>query len=189
MHWIMVGIMVYAVTLLQTSLAGIMTVSLPWVGPVRPDLLAVPAVYMALYAHRRADAMLAGWLMGMAIDLTSGAGAGFSTAVGPMSLGYALAAGAIHTVRNVLFRKNVITQCVVTVVFCVMAHGLWLAMQWIIAFRRIADWPTCFAMLLQALGVALYTAAVMPLGRVVLDRCRRRLISSPSGRLGRGQRR
>lgn len=184
MRWIALAILTYLLTLLQTSLIGIVSFHVPKVGLVRPELLAVVAVYCALHVRGVLDAMLAGWVLGLALDLTSGAAWPASTAVGPMSLAYALVAGGVYKVRGAVFREKVVTQCVMTLVFCIVAHWVWIVLQWVLALRHMTGGGVAL-MGVQAAMLAAYTAAVAPLGHVVLKACRRWLIVSPAGAMGR----
>lgn len=179
MRWVVLAIMVYLVTLVQTSLATVLTIHLPVVGPLRPDLLAMLAVYVALYAREVTDAMLSAWMMGLAIDLTTGAGAEVSTVVGPMPLAYALAAGLVFRLRDMVFRDSVTTQCVMALVFCSLAHWFWLTAQWLIALKGVS-FSRYALMLVQALLAGVYTALLMPVAGAALRRCRRWLIAPAS---------
>ena len=179
MRWVVLAIMVYLITLAQTSLADILTISLPAVGPVRPDLLAMLAVYVALYARDGADAMISAWMMGLAIDLTTGAGAEVSTVVGPMPLAYALVAGVIFKLRDTVFRDSITTQCCMALAFCALAHWFWVTSQWLLAFKQVS-FGRYALMLAQVLVTALYTAMLMPAASVVLKQCRGWLIAPVS---------
>ena len=187
MRWVFLAILIYLLVLAQTTLAGILTFRMGGVGLVGPDLLAVLAVYVALRARAGVDVMLSAWLMGFAVDLTTGAGADVSTVVGVMSLGYVLGAGAVFRMREVMFRENILVQCVLTAVFCVIAHGFWVTVQWFLGFRT-TPWSGYFQMLLQALLLSVYTAALMPLGRAGLRRCERWIIAASTDRPGRRRR-
>ena len=180
MRWVVLAIMVYLITLVQTSLVAALTIHLPGVGSLRPEPLAMLAVFVALYARDVTDAMLSAWIMGLAIDLTTGAGAGVDvTVVGPMPLAYALAAGVIFRLRDMVFRDSFTTQCVMALVFCTLAHWFWLTAQWLIALRDVSL-SRYALMLLQALLAAAYTALLMPAAGAALKRCRRWLIAPAS---------
>lgn len=179
MRWVVLAIMVYLITLAQTSLADIFTIHMSAVGPVRPDLLAMLAVYVALYARNGADAMISAWMMGMVIDLTTGAGAEVSTVAGPMPLAYALVAGVIFRLRDTVFRDSMTTQCIMAMAFCALAHWFWVTAQWLLAFKQMS-FSRYALMLFQALLAALYTALLMPAAGVVLKRCRGWLIAPAS---------
>ena len=186
MRWTVFGILAYLLLLLQSSLGGILTLQIPGVGHVRPDIPAILVVFLGLYVRDAVDAMLAGWIMGFAIDLTTGAGPGVSTVVGPMSLSYALGAGAIFVLREVVFREKLLTRCIMTLVFCLLSHGTWVTLQWLLAFRT-APWGGYLQMLVQVVLVALYTGALTPLAHLTLGRGPRWLspwIAEPP-RLGR----
>jgi len=180
MRWIALAILTYVLTLLQTSLVDVITFRVPGVGLVRPELLAVVVVYSALHVGSILDAMLAGWALGLALDVTTGAGSGVSTAVGPMSLAYALGAGGIYKIRGAVFRDKVVTQCTMTLVFCISAHGMWILMQWRLAFGDTAG-TGIVLMLVQAVLLAAYTAAIAPALALGLKAGRRWLIASPAG--------
>ena len=188
MRWIPLAILIYALVLVQTSLAGLLTFErLPAVGRVSPDLLAILAVCLALDVHNGIDAMMGAWLMGLAVDLTTGAGPEVSTVVGPMALGYALAAGATFRLRELVFRENAITQCILAVIFCLLAHGFWVTAQWLLALRAV-PWSGYLMMLVQAALLAVYTGVLMPLGRLGF-RWTRRWVLAPSADRSRRRRR
>ena len=184
MRWIPLIILTYVLTLIQTSLVGIIDVHVPTVGLIRPELLIIVVVFTALHVRSVLDAMLTGWVLGLALDLTTGAGGSISTAVGPMALAYALAGGGIYKIREAVFREKVVTQCVMTVVFCVLAHWAWITAQWLLVFRGTTA-KGYLLMLVQATMVGLYTAAVAPVGHLALRAARRWIIASPAGDLRR----
>ena len=64
MHLIALVILVYVVTVLQSAAVPFIAVN-----TIRPDLLVIVAVHYALVA-RTYDALLACWLIGLAIDLS-----------------------------------------------------------------------------------------------------------------------
>ncbi|MCK4277401.1 MAG: hypothetical protein KAX78_12855, partial [Phycisphaerae bacterium] len=72
MRWIPFVIFAYILILLQTTVAGLLVISPGAIGPVGPDLMAILAVFVALNVRRAADAMIAGWILGLALDLTAG---------------------------------------------------------------------------------------------------------------------
>ncbi len=184
MRWIPLVILTYVVTLAQTSLVGIIDIDVPTVGVIRPELLIIVVVFAALHVRDAVDAMLTGWVLGLALDVTTGAGASTSTAVGPMALAYALAAGAVYKIRGAVFREKVVTQCVMTVVFCVLAHWAWITAQWLLVFRGTTA-RGYLLMLVQASLVSLYTAALAPVGHAGLRAARRWIIALPASDLRR----
>ncbi len=117
----------------------------------------------------------------MAVDLTTAGGAGAATAVGPMAIGYALAVAAIYRVREAFFRERGLTQAFLAAMFCIVAHGLWVVVQCLLAYEVIT-WRDFGRLLLQAAALAAYTGALMPLVNVLLGWTRPLLISTPAGR-------
>ena len=184
MRWIFLAILTYLLTLLQTTLVDIISFRVPGVGLVRPELLAIVVVYSALNVRNALDAMLTGWALGLVLDITAGAGSGISTAVGPMSLAYALAAGGVYRIRNAVFREKAVTQFVMTLVFCIVTHWTWIAAQWALTFRD-TGMGVIALMLVQAMILALYTAAIAPPAHLALNACRRWLIATPAGAMDR----
>jgi len=184
MRWVPLAILTYVLALGQTTLGGMIDIHLAKIGPVRPDVLAIVAVYLALHVHSVVDTMLAAWALGLVVDLTTGAGTSDSTVVGPMALAYALSAGCVYKIRGAVFREKVITQCTMTVVFCILAHWLWITAQWMLAFEGTTA-SGYVLMLVQAVLVGLYTAVLAPLVHVGLRAIRRWIIAAPSGEFGR----
>jgi len=155
-------------------------------GPIGPDLLAPLAVFIALYARRQIDVLLAGWAIGMAIDLAASGGPGSASVVGPMALTYVLGTKVIYTVRDAFFRERIISRAVLTAVFCLVAHCLWVTAQSAIAYRH-TSWPEYGRMLLQAVGLAIYTAALAPSLIWLLEKGRKWIIQSRSGTARHGR--
>lgn len=184
MRWIALAILTYVLTLLQTSLLDVITIRVSGVGLVRPELLAIVVVYAALNVRSALDAMLTGWALGLVLDITTGAGPEISAVVGPMSLAYALAAGGVYRIRGAVFREKAVTRFVMTLVFCIVTHWTWIAAQWALAFRNTA--PGGIArMLVQAMLLALYTAAIAPVAHLGLHAFRRSFIASTAGTMDR----
>ena len=90
-------------------------------------------------------------------------------------------AGAVYALREVVFRERLLTQCILVLIFCVFAHGVWITLQWVLALQEAA-WRGYLLMWAQAAVVAPYTAVLMPLARVPLGRFERWIISTPAER-------
>ena len=179
MRWIPFTIVVGLTMLIQTSAWRVLTMTFGF-GSVAPDLAAVVAVFVAFSVRTSTDAMLAGWLLGLGLDLTTGGGPGAATVVGPMPIAFALASAMVYRLRDALYRERAVTQVIVTWIFCVLAHWMWGTMQTL----RLGEaaWDQYKTMLLQILLVALYTAAIAPLVFFVLGKCQRLIITTASGR-------
>jgi cell shape-determining protein MreD len=127
---------------------------------------------------------LAAWVLGLAVDLSNVGGVGEATVVGPMSLAYLLAVAAVLRMREAFFRDRLTSQAVLALVFCLLAHGIWVTVQSLLA-RGQVTWPTYAATMLQAVGLACYTAVVMPLGYRLLLKCERWFVAVQPGRARR----
>ena len=181
MRWILFAIVAYAVILIQSTLGRVMAFDLAPVGYIGPDLAALFALMLALSTRSATDAMLAGWFIGFALDLTTGGGAGGGAVVGPMALGYALAARAVFSVREAVFAGRAITRALLALGFCLIAHGLWVTVQSVLAWRDVTlgDWAERLA---QAGAIAVYTALVAPFVTPLLVRVQHWLVVQPVGR-------
>ena len=180
MRWIPFLILAYLTILLQTTLGRVLMFSAAGIGTIGPDLAALLAVFVAFYVRTWADAMLAGWALGMAVDLTAVAGVGAGTVVGPMAIAYALVAGLLFRVREAFFRERAVTQAFLAWAFCLLAHGAWVSMQALLVDGPVG-WPEYGRTMLQAVGLACYSAVLMPLMHFLLMRCQRWLLAAPVG--------
>lgn len=184
MRWIPLVILAYLVVLVQTTIARVVTLELPWVGEISPDLAAIVTVFLALHATTGADAMLVGWLLGLAVDLTSAGGPGAPSVVGPMALVYALAAGGLFRAREALFHEHALTQTLLVLGFCLFTHTIWLTVQAVLAFRDVV-WSVYFRMLVQVVLSSIFSAALTPLIYYLLGRCNRVFLIVPAHRRAR----
>ena len=179
MRWIIFLILSCLALLLQTTLVPVVTVSLFGLR-VGPELLAVFAVFVALHVRECADAMIAGWILGLAVDLTSAGGAATAMVLGPMSIAYALAAGGVFHSRELFFRERRMTQFILALAFCLFSHWLWVTLQ---SLRSGGiSWSAYGQLLIHVLLVSLYTAAVTPLAHIGLARLQRWFITAPTTR-------
>ncbi len=169
-RWIPFIILAYLLTLLQTTVGGVLAWRSASLGPIGPDLLAIVVVYVALHASSGIDAMLAGWILGLCMDLTTGGGAGGATVVGPMPIAYALGAASIYRVREAFFRDRPLPQAFLAFLLVALSHIFWVSVQ---AMRVGGLGGGAYGeMVLQTLLVALYTAVLTPLGCFALGRMR-----------------
>jgi rod shape-determining protein MreD len=180
MRWIPFVILSYLAILLQGTLAGIVSITGLSIGSVRPDLAAILAVYVAMYARQPTDAMLAGWVLGLALDLTTGSAAGALAVIGPMPLAYAVAARVIYQLREAVFRDRPLPQMFLVLIFCLLSHALWVTLQWL----RVGQVGAAGlgAMYAQTVAVAAYTAVIAPAGCYGLRRIRTWMIAPLPGR-------
>jgi rod shape-determining protein MreD len=176
-RWVPFLILVYMVLLVQTTVGRILTFQRTAWGTVGPDLAAIVAVYLALHLRDGMDLAITAWTLGLAVDLTTA-----GPAVGPMALAYLAAGAVVLKLREAVFRERAAAQMLMAMVFCLLAHGLWVTVEllWLPPVNR--SWAQYGWMLKQASVLAIYTAALMPLGHWVLGRAERFLIAPQSGR-------
>ena len=173
MRWIPFLLVVFAALLLQTTL--VQALWLPtrfgWMGP---ELLAAMAVFVALNVRSGSDAALAGWTLGMAIDLTlSGEGMGL------LSLLYAAAAAGVWQVRRSFFREKILSQAILALGFCLVVYGVWSLFELLVGAHPAGDYGD---RAMQVLGLAVYTAVVAPVVYGLLRRMHKLLLAGPPPR-------
>ena len=169
MRWIPLAIYAYLAVVAQTTLGSFLTFTFGRLGRVGPDLLAPLAVYIALRGPGAVEVMISGWMLGMALDLTTSAGPGAvqTAALGPMAISYALVAGVIYRLREAVFAERRITQMVLVFAFVLLSHIGWLLAQAGLAW----SWRGMGGLLATASARAFYTGAlaavILPLLRHV----------------------
>lgn len=115
MNWLAFSICAAAGWIAQTTAA-------PWtaIGGLRPDWVFVLVIFFALYA-RRSDAILAGWILGLGVDLLS------AERLGLFALVYCLLAVGVNAIRDYVFLKHAGTHFVVTLAAGVLAQSAFVA--------------------------------------------------------------
>ncbi len=179
MRWIPLTITAYLLVLCQASLAKAITISGLAIGPVGPDLLAIAAVFVALSVADIIDAMIAGWILGLCMDLAAYGGPGLPTVIGPMSIAYALGSAGIFSIRGAFFRDRSGPQVLFALIFCVFSHLLWVTLQYLRSGGLAGGFGS---MVLQVFAISAYTAVLMPFGFRLLGRVRSWLFAADSGR-------
>lgn len=103
--------------------------------------------------------MIVGWFAGVFIDVANAGGAG-TTLVGPMSVAYSLACGVIGRTGQAMFNDKVAVRMFMVMVFCLVSHFIWGAMQAILT--RSLGWSDFGRLLLQiCISAALSGAATL----------------------------
>lgn len=184
MRWVVLIIMAYVVVLLQATLGDVLTFTASPIGAIGPDLAAIAAVFLVLHAPTLADAMLSGWMLGLAVDLSTAGAPGGATAIGPMALGYAFAAAVLFQMREAVFQDRKPTQMLLTLLFCLIAHGLWITLQSLLSFGEVS-WSRYGRLWMQAAALAGYTALLAPLGYAAMRRMRRWFVATSPTRRSR----
>lgn len=177
MRWIPFVILIYVAVLVQVAL-GALPVRFSLTGNIAPDITAIITVFLALSLRDPRDAMMAAWSLGLAMDLMLCGMGGALTVVGPMAIAYALASGVIFRVREAFFRERALARALLTLLFCLIVHGLWVTMQTILGFAWSAWWPA----ITKAIGISIYTAVIAPLVCMAMQRCSGWFIATPARR-------
>lgn len=178
MRWIFFLVLAWLLTAVQSTVGGVLSIELGSIGTIAPDMLASLAVFAALYVRRATDAMLAAFVLGLALDLTTSGAGGAAAVVGPMAIGYALAAKVVFELGEAFFRQRASTRIFMTGVFCIIAHVIWVTAQLLLAYK-LAAWSDYGRMLLQAVGISAYSAVVAPFLIWVFVRFHGLLLSVP----------
>lgn len=177
MRWIPFLIAAYVLLGFQVTLGKVLTFSTAMLGQVGPDFAAIFAVFVALNVRTVVDALLAGWVLGMSVDLLAAGGVAGGSCAGIMSLTYMVAAGVLFWIREAFFRDRPLTQAILAVLFCLIAHGLWVGGQ----AARAGDWAAARRMLPQMLCLAAYTGVLTPLVHLPLLHGRRFFLAGAAG--------
>jgi len=180
MRWIPFIILIYFALLAQTAV-GALPVRFPITGDIAPDITAILAVFFALSLRDPRDAMMAGWTLGLAMDLMLCGMGGVVTAVGPMAIAYAIGAAVVFRVREAFFRERALARALLTLQFCLLVQCLWVTMQTL----RMFAWSTWWSMMMKAVGISIYTALLAPLVCIGLQQCGGWFIAAPARRLRR----
>ncbi len=167
MKWSSLLIFSVIIVLVQATAGRVLSFSVGGVGTIMPDLMAVLVVFMALSARNGLDVMLMGWMLGFAVDLAVVG----PTPVGPMAIAYALAAWLVYSIREAFFYDRLMTRAMLTLIFCILAHVMWVLIQSMVASDAISGLR--FQLVLQAMLIAAFTAIISPPIFMVLNRVRR----------------
>jgi hypothetical protein len=101
-----------------------------------------------------------------------------------MAIGYCLAAAAVFQIRELLFRDWIVTQIVLTLLFCISAHGIWIFWQ-ALSVQESLSWALLGELAMQGLLLSVYSALLAPVVHFVLRPLRGILIPSHPSRTSR----
>ena len=180
MRWIPFVILIYVAVLVQVAL-GALPVRFGITGDIAPDITAILAVFFALSLRDPRDAMMAAWSLGLAMDLMLCGMGGAPTVVGPMAIAYTIGSGLIFRVREAFFRERALARALLTLLFCLVVHSLWVTMQTVLGLAWSAWGPA----IMKTIGISIYTAVIAPLVCMGLQRCGGWFIATPARRLRR----
>ena len=168
----------------DSSFAGIFT--LRSVGDLTPLALPTLVVFVALFAPEVA-ALISAMILGILVDLSPGHGELLHGAhlIGPNTLGLLVTTILVLKIRNVVFRRKIIT-IVFFAAGCVIVTGAVQAL--VLILRGFMPWTPPiigggFGELLKLFGTAIYTGLLaVPLGWCLLATIGMWKFHSPTGR-------
>jgi rod shape-determining protein MreD len=146
MRWITTIFFIVLLGLIQNSFLRVISVK-----GIRPDLLLLFALYLGLYG-RREDVVVGSWLAGLCKDfLTIGP-------IGAFAVLFLLFGLLMARTREALFREHPLTQMILVFLAVLFLNTIFLIPLSI--YFHLKNFPL---LLLQAAGVALYSALLAPL--------------------------
>ena len=168
----------------DTGFSGLFT--LKSMGNITPLAMPCLVVFVALFAPE-ALAMLSALILGIFVDLSPGYGvlANGAHLIGPHALGYFITTLLVLRIRNVVFRRRIITVVLFSA-GCVLVNGSVEALIFIT--RGLMPWTPPitgggFAAFAKLLGTAIYTGLLaVPMGWCFLSTIGLWGFHSPNGR-------
>lgn len=142
MRWLTFIVLAAAAICVQTTCAPALGAYL-----IVPDFMIILLVHYVLNA-RSPEGLVAGWLLGLLVDLASVERFGVVTCV------YALAAAAVFSIRSFVFREHGSTHFAVTLGACLLVQ---ITLRGYFEFAYPLS-PDVLAVFLESLVSALYTA-------------------------------
>ena len=149
MHWPIFSLVLFICVVLQISAARFF----PFADSlVRPDFLALLALFFALYAPRR-HTPLAAWIIGFTADMLS------LGTPGAFAFSFGLLALLSLSARQILYREHPLSRIILAFCWTFLAHAFSFTVPCLLGRRAFSD-------LMPFLGlsflIALYTAALTP---------------------------
>ena len=160
MRWFSFAMLVALLLVLQSTLAPRFELF-----GARPDWLLVAVVFFAMHVAPR-EAIIGSWILGLSADLMT------IERLGLMAVTYALIAMAVVSVRDYLFRRQALTQFIVTVAACVAVR-----LAWTVYVRLLYDpaQSVLVSLIQNVVWGSIYTAAWAPIVHQSLLRISRTL--------------
>jgi len=154
----------------QISVGAVLRVGVGATGlSLSVDFLAIVAVLVTLRVRMATDAMLAGWVLGLLIDLSS-----VCEPIGLYACCFAIAAWAIFQVRSAVFADNPLSQALTTLAFCLLGHvPARLFVNLYVRATAVMLWRE----MIQVLLLAVCTAVFAPLLLRLLRRLNRQIVA------------
>ena len=149
MHWPIFSLTLFIALVLQITAGRFF----PFADKlIRPDFLALLALFFALYAPRR-HAPLAAWIVGFTADVI-----GLGTP-GAFAFSFGLLALLSLSARHVLYPDHAISRIILAFVWTFLAHSFNFVVPCLLGHRAFADLLPFIGM---SFCIALYTAVFTP---------------------------
>lgn len=174
MRWLAFTILALATLTVQATVGNLLGIPTRGGLMLGVDFLAIVAVLVALKVRAGSDALLAGWILGLLIDLSSP-----HMPIGLYALTFSLSASLVYYVRGAVFTTNPISQLLTTFGFCLAAHAAARLFIHVAAPPAGARFGTD---LVEALLLAACTAVAAPFVMGVLHKFDWLIVSQRSGR-------
>lgn len=118
MRWPIFAIFAFAALVVQLSVRNVFTLFSVW--GISPDVVAVLAVFVALFANRT-SALWACFILGLLVDLAPQAHEASYHVLGPHALGYTAGGYLVLQMRSMVFRRRAITMGFLTLLSLIVA--------------------------------------------------------------------
>ena len=178
MRWTVFIIITLLMLALETSLRVVLR--LESIGRISPSFLASLLVFLGLFAPRQHalwGALVLGVLLDLCTPLQQPAG-GDLYIIGPYALGYVVACFMVLQVRAMVFRRRLLSFCVLTLLALTLASiisvTIYMARSWLPWTDGLyPTQPSAMSELARGLGIALYSALLaVPLGWLLIHSAR-----------------
>lgn len=178
MRWTIFIIITLLLLALEISLRVVLR--LESIGRISPSFLASLLVFLGLFAPRQ-QALWGALVLGILLDLCTPLqqpGAGDLYIIGPYALGYVTACFMIVQVRAMVFRRRLLTFCMLTMfalaLTAIVSVTIYMVRSWLPWTDGLyPTMPSAFSELTRGLGIAVYSALLaIPLGWLLIHSAR-----------------
>ncbi len=174
MKWLPFAILALVMLAVQATVGGLLGIALGDGLLLGVDFLAILAVLVGMKTRAGTDALLAGWMLGLLIDLASP-----RMPIGLYALTFSLATSLVYYARGSIFTTNPVSQMLMTFGFVAVAHG---AARLFIHLVAPPAGSRLGLDLVEALLLAMCSAAAAPLVMGVLHKLDWLFLVQRSGR-------
>lgn len=155
MRWIPAAFLMFTLLVVQSAIVPRISA-----GPVRPDLLLIAVIWVAMHAPRRESVTFA-WVLGLLADLMT------LERIGLLALSYAIVAAIVAGGREYFFREDAPVQFAVTFAVSLVLRGAWVVYRVLLYGAPSGVFALLGGDILLA---SLYTACLAPIIHRMLTR-------------------